>query len=362
MFSFIEDRKRNFRHRYLENKNRARLYFNDLYPRYTFREYRVLHEYRRFRELVREAKWDFERYLLYKNFDKEATEKSIMELLDYYFPEKWDIQDDSIIIFFPEVTITDGYGKTRLLTDIYIKISIYGLDSDEITVRGTRMSHTPGEVRSKYSHSHFSSNSRYEWGDVCFGNFKYCGNTLLNGLTLLLMNLQQFLETESTFTNPYCTIGNIGNFEDKIYPGTRYTFKPCKITYDIEIEYWEGIPMFVPVDNTKLDLYLMDHYETAVVFKNGAEYFYRNASTSSETYSRDPIQFKGKQIEWELKPNQEELPETVINPYLKSKFIEYAKLEITKDVSLSLVTKDQADNIGQPVSEDTVPVQQNIPS
>lgn len=356
MFTFLEDYAKSHRESYLRCFKKAKEYAEELTKR-PYSEYSLFYSYRVFRENVQDAKKHFQKYLDYKKFDGVKAEKEIIELLDFYFPGRYDIQENNIILHFPEVTITDGYGKSRCLTDIFLRINVDDIFGERIWVRGTRMSHTAAELRCRYSHSHFATDAHNNWADVCFGDFDFKVGGLIETLTMLFMNLQQFLETESTFTTPYCTLSSIGNFENQVSPRAGYSFKNTKITYDLEIEYWEGLPMFVPVDNQKLDLYLMDHYDNAVVFKSGEDYYYRSNSTTAETFSRASLEFQGKQIEWKLNPAQEEAPKTVINPFLKQQFIQYAKYEITKDISISSLAKDSTSSVGEPVSEDTVSVQ-----
>lgn len=100
---------------------------------------------------------------------------SIMEELQYVFPDNWDIQFErtwetrrttilkvEFVIRFPKFVITNSKEMTHTIHDLYVKlISVPSyLQSDGLSFedfKGKRMTVTDEEILSKYQHSHQSS-------------------------------------------------------------------------------------------------------------------------------------------------------------------------------------------------------------
>lgn len=293
-----------------------------------------------------------------ETLNKEEFEKSIIALLENYFPDRYDTVEDGFIIYFPEITITSSYGKTRNLTDIYIKVTFHGLSGNDIVVLGTRMSATIAEIKSQYCHSHIRRDGLQEWAKVCFGEFSWRNEDLLSSLELFLINLERFLETESTFTNPYATISSIGNYDELLTDNNSYNFNTItEISFDINLEDWNGITLYAPVDNNLLDEYLFTKYGTqSMCYKYDGKFYSDVNNFTQINFKRNPINFKGQEIHWKQTDVFEEAPEMVINPYFKNQFINHAKFEITKKLAAinTIVSEPQDDNIGETVQEDMV--------
>ena len=84
-----------------------------------------------------------------ESFNGDEFQQSIVDMLENYFPDRYDISDTGFIVHFPEITITSSYGKTRDLTDIYIKVDFHDVTNVDIKVSGTRMSATMAEIKSQ---------------------------------------------------------------------------------------------------------------------------------------------------------------------------------------------------------------------
>jgi acetone carboxylase gamma subunit len=99
---------------------------------------------------------------------------SIMEQLQYVFPNRWDIQFErcfaikdkivlkaEFVIHFPKIVISNSEEMKHTIHDLYIKLqSIQAYNGVGITFddfKGKRMTVTDEEVLSKYQHSHLPS-------------------------------------------------------------------------------------------------------------------------------------------------------------------------------------------------------------
>lgn len=101
----------------------------------------------------------------------EINMSSIMEQLQYVFPNRWDIQFErfllirdkiilkaEFVIHFPKIVISNSDEMKHVIHDLYIKLeSTSSYDGSGITFddfKGKRMTVTDEEVLSKYQHSH----------------------------------------------------------------------------------------------------------------------------------------------------------------------------------------------------------------
>lgn len=131
----------------------------------------------------------------------------------------------SILVYFPEVTITNESNKSAVLKDLYVKIIV---NSDGRLFSGyiymTRASYSRAELDSDYMHSHCPGIPRYITDEGCFEFLKMClGSGPINGTintlyttydedkwTLFCWELDKVVRTESLVGIPYRKLENIG--------------------------------------------------------------------------------------------------------------------------------------------------------
>lgn len=106
---------------------------------------------------------------------------SIMEELQYVFPDRWDIQFErdwkelskivlkvNFVIHFPVIKITNSEEMTHTMYDLYVKLESYdpyssSTDYTFVDFTGKRMTATDEEILSSYQHSHLPG---YNYGDM----------------------------------------------------------------------------------------------------------------------------------------------------------------------------------------------------
>lgn len=131
-----------------------------------------------------------------------------------------------IIIYFPEIKIRNEYDESRILTDMYVRFTIY--DSGEIKkeISIIRGSVTDKEYASGYMHSHVIAEQCFDYfRTLCLGRgpisdtidtiYNIVNNT--NGscdemYRLFCVQLKILLETESIEGIPYIRMSSINNY------------------------------------------------------------------------------------------------------------------------------------------------------
>ena len=103
-------------------------------------------------------KQDMQDYEAGKEIDKE----------DLRYIRNLSSEDLSIIVYYPSITITNEYGKTHTITDVYVKISF-----PYIEIQLARTSYTQEEVNVGYIHSHNHKGVFKCFSRFCIGDSTY---------------------------------------------------------------------------------------------------------------------------------------------------------------------------------------------
>lgn len=187
--------------------------------------------------------------LIYKKveFDKsQLTDlpyyKDLVESLDMFYPNRWDFKPASeykfkdnpydkdyvLMIYFPDINITNSQGHSHDIKDLYITLKF-----DDKGCKGhffgTRSTRTELELRSSYTHSHLGNNSRIGYlNRFCTGTgeINLCIANLISEFSSIrfkafLAILKPYLEWESLEGGPYIRISNIS--DKKVIYDTEYT-------------------------------------------------------------------------------------------------------------------------------------------
>lgn len=84
----------------------------------------------------------------------------------------------SVITFSPEITLTNDYGHTHVIKDVYVKVNF-----PEMSIYLTRTSYTQKEVNSSYVHSHVPK------GEFCAFN-RFCTGTHDTPINVIITNIK----------------------------------------------------------------------------------------------------------------------------------------------------------------------------
>jgi hypothetical protein len=149
------------------------------------------------------------------------------EIVEIVYPGNWDFQENeessfcTLMIFFPEITITNSVDASHVIKEFYVKLQFIKSNGVLYDFAGTRTLLTQAEVQSNYAHSHCgSAASKGDWGGFCLGNgpinsqinrLKLHGVSTENYLVfeMFLIGLQAYLEWESLEGGPYHCMSDI---------------------------------------------------------------------------------------------------------------------------------------------------------
>lgn len=152
----------------------------------------------------------------------------VKEIVETVYPGNWDFQENEessickLMIFFPEITITNSLEESHTIKELYVKIDfVKGNYLKLYKIYGIRTLLTQAELQSGYGHSHCQSPMVHgSWGKFCLGKgpinsqintLKLYGVSAENYLVfeMFLIGLQAYLEWESLEGGPYNYISNI---------------------------------------------------------------------------------------------------------------------------------------------------------
>lgn len=150
--------------------------------------------------------------------------KDIQTKASRYWSQSIDINADYVIIYYPEITVTNEYDSKHTIYDVYIKVQISGNRILNFTIN--RTTYSISEIKSGYIHSHTASrrlisfNSDYrQYSNMCLGAgpIKSTLNTLASKerevpieiVGLFCQELDNYLKTESLQGGPYIRMSEL---------------------------------------------------------------------------------------------------------------------------------------------------------
>jgi len=220
-------------------KNKYFTYFDNIIkPRYKD-SYRVIGEnVDSYYDICDVKTFNYNDYIECKNFYKYNIPKNndvyynfaYKKAVFYYGEDKvWkDNRNNSIIIYFPTITISNSQGGSHIMRDLYVKLKINNKTLNILLARTTVLDYEYQHYL--FSHCNGTRLGRYS-GSLCFGdtvlqnNVKKCINSFTINYTsidYIISSLYGYLSWESLEGTPYYTFTNI---ENHIY------------NYDIERSY-----------------------------------------------------------------------------------------------------------------------------
>lgn len=305
-----------------------------------------------YREIVSQSIWD--------NVNNWTTDRlfkwAVKEFNNVYGEEYVDGDEvsNNIIVYFPEITISNSVEQSHIMRDIYLRFKIweYGIKLTGLK-RGTL---TDVEYRNRYTFSHVSNSYEELWDwrtDFCFGDTdiatlknklekqgkQYC----FRNLSIFLHAIEQYLSWESLEGVPYSKIDTViydkNRWREEIKPVSAkmlddtlrnisdftYEFVPSDEGYDISLTEESK--------NKIADFLTISYPEECSLYMDGRSVYERTIDLDNVNRENN-IYFKG---EWKpfivVKTSQEiVLPKRINNEVLnwvvqkiEKKFNQYFK-------------------------------------
>lgn len=146
---------------------------------------------------------------------------------DFFGEELTDLQDNTILVRFPKVTITNEVNQSVDITELYVRLDI----SSEgryipYSLNMIRSEFTSRQWRSGYSHSHLPviHNNHNHWASPCLGIGPIRGtlhylsqNYNEDKWKLFCYELTKYVKTESLEGGPYIKLSSIGGERNQLY-------------------------------------------------------------------------------------------------------------------------------------------------
>ena len=217
-----------------------------------------------------------------------------------------------ILIWFPEVTITNERNKSRLLKDIYVKLTVSPTGSLVGVMEMARSTLSMEEYVSGYAHSHLR-NIDTVFRPPCFGNGPIVftmGN--LNSASsedkwmLLCREIELYVGTESISGVPYHRMSNIcgADMDSRVFSGAYPT------------AWYHGCPDFLHDSNPELKaltIFLVKkflfHYMTSgkygITFSNGQYKITDSISELNQEMTKDYVKWLEKAFRYKTKAEDE---------------------------------------------------------
>ena len=242
----------------------------------------------------------------------EYVDTALARLYDNGSSTTLQFDNAIILIWFPEVTITNERNKSRLLKDIYVKLTVSPTGSLVGVMEMARSTLSMEEYVSGYAHSHLR-NIDTVFRPPCFGNGPIVftmGN--LNSASsedkwmLLCREIELYVGTESISGVPYHRMSNIGgaDMDSRVFSGAYPT------------AWYHGCPDFLHDSNPELKaltIFLVKkflfHYMTSgkygITFSNGQYKITDSISELNQEMTKDYVKWLEKAFRYKTKAEDE---------------------------------------------------------
>lgn len=128
--------------------------------------------------------------------------------------------NSTIMVHFPEVTISNENGRTHLIRDMYAKVGVTSKGKLGVGPQFHRATYTRTECENNYMHSHIPNipfHNLEEWRKGCFGNGPIQDTIAQLAIdnawelwTLFTVQLDQYVHVESLAGGPYHCMESLG--------------------------------------------------------------------------------------------------------------------------------------------------------
>lgn len=155
----------------------------------------------------------------------------LYDLLTTLFGDNWEINRNYLVVKYDSITVTNDNGETHTIKDFYIR---YNWGNKFPEPNAYKATFTFGELDSCYLHSHvkcrFTKDTYKDdyklWSSLfCFGD--YMNDIRSNAMNkntyttdylyMLITNIHEWLQEESSHTSPYSYISNVIQERDTKY-------------------------------------------------------------------------------------------------------------------------------------------------
>ena len=140
-------------------------------------------------------------------------------VVDYYGEDRVDMTNDYIMIYFPEVTVTNENNRSVVITKLYVKIPMCSDGTMGGIFRMNRSEYTKEQYYSDYMHSHICGipGNKINFLEPCLGTgpirttiSNLCNEADLSLWELFCFELDLYVKTESLAGVPYRRLESIG--------------------------------------------------------------------------------------------------------------------------------------------------------
>lgn len=155
--------------------------------------------------------------------------------IDFYGEDKVDLQEDNIIVWFPEVTITNENNRSIKIFDLYAKVQVESSGRLAYNFQLIRTTYTVEQLYAGYLHSHTQSprvRSISEWKHPCLGygpirdtSVSLMSNPSEDLWKLFCLELSLYVKTESLSGGPYIKLESVGAKTKEEY-NTNFVYDP----------------------------------------------------------------------------------------------------------------------------------------
>jgi hypothetical protein len=171
-------------------------------------------------EFFTEERVDFQNLLSFEDFKTIVEEKNNVPITLFG-------STITILIYYPEITITNEYNRSTTIKDVYIKLNIDYSGKLINSFYINRATYTIKEYTSCYVHSHaprLDKSNPTIFRTMCLGSGPIIRtiNNLINNFNkdfwkLFCFELHKYLQTESISGGPYIRLENIGTNNSSNY-------------------------------------------------------------------------------------------------------------------------------------------------
>lgn len=220
--------------------------------------------------------WNYpsiETYLAWLESAEPSVDSYAVSLAELYFNTVFP--DLSIIIKFPEITVTNEYDESEKIKDVFVKVPVSANGTLKSKFQVSKATYTEGQFRHYYIHSHVKSlrlDSLNSFYSICTGTgpINSTISTLLadndeNAWMILCSQIETFMQVESVQGTPYIRLSTLHTESDSRERVSINLPNEDRI-YDLNIRYMPSTCNDMYRDFFR---YLLKTYRFTIQYRNG---------------------------------------------------------------------------------------------
>ena len=178
------------------------------------------------------------------------------------FPDMWEIQANTLVIYFPEIVIKNSLDLEHTITDLFVRFKFDDFFVAKGTLEGKRITLSIREFLNGYGHSHLCPPG-VAWNDFCLGHDAFsnqmryfselCYQDLdskkisdLSEIDVLgaLLNLSSYIGWESLEGGPHRKIEDLSDWNYAFKTNYNYFSNPYKLEdKHVNYHYLKALPL-----------------------------------------------------------------------------------------------------------------------